>query len=65
MLKQSAAQKEKKKKEKEDDGPYRKSVSLPITEFSQCAMSATRESELQRFWEEEQIYTKLAKENPV
>jgi isoleucyl-tRNA synthetase len=64
MLKQSAAQKEKKKKEKEDDGPYRKSVSLPITEFSQRAMSATREPELQRFWEEEQVYTKLAKENP-
>ena len=51
-------------KKKKDDSPYRESVSLPITEFSQRANAVTREPELQRFWDEEQIYQKLATENP-
>ena len=52
------------KKKKEDDSPYRPSVSLPITDFSQRAMATKREPELQKFWEEEGIYKKLAESNP-
>ena len=51
-------------KGKKDDGPYRTSVSLPITNFNQRAMAVTREPELQKFWEDAKIYEKLAEENP-
>ena len=51
-------------KKKEDDSPYRSSVSLPITEFSQRAMATKREPELQQFWEEQKVYERLAKDNP-
>ena len=51
-------------KKKEDESPYRASVALPITEFSQRAMATKREPELQKFWEENKIYEKLADSNP-
>jgi isoleucyl-tRNA synthetase len=49
---------------KEDASPYRASVSLPVTDFSQRANSVTREPELQQFWAEERIYENLAENNP-
>ena len=53
-----------KKKKKEDESPYRSSVSLPDTAFSQRANAVVREPELQQFWEEEGIYKDLADKNP-
>jgi isoleucyl-tRNA synthetase len=50
-------------KKKEDESPYRSSVSLPITDFSQRAMATKREPELQQFWEENKVYERLAKSN--
>lgn len=52
-------QKQNKKKKQEDDSPYRTSVSLPITDFSQRAMAVTREPELQQFWKEQRVYERL------
>ena len=51
-------------KKDKDDSPYRPSVSLPDTAFSQRANAVKREPELQAFWESERIYEKLAAENP-
>lgn len=48
----------------DDDSPYRSSVLLPSTSFSQRANSATREPELQAFWNEQGIYDSLAQTNP-
>ena len=51
-------------KKKEDSSPYRESVSLPDTPFSQRAMATKREPELQQFWEEQKVYERLAADNP-
>ena len=53
-----------KKKGGQDAGPYKASVSLPVTDFSQRAMAAKREPELQKFWADEGIYDGLAANNP-
>ena len=52
------------KKDKGPESPYKSSVSLPLTDFSQRANAVTREPELQKFWDEEEIYEKLAAGNP-
>ena len=44
------------KKDKGPESPYKSSVSLPLTDFSQRANAVTREPELQKFWDEEEIY---------
>jgi isoleucyl-tRNA synthetase len=47
-----------------DRTDYKDSVNLPQTSFSMRANAKEREPEIQRFWEEEKIYTTLANENP-
>ena len=49
---------------KQDEGPYRASVLLPQTSFSQRANAKTREPELQRLWEETGVYERLSRSNP-
>ena len=51
-------------KKEEDDSPYRSSVLLPQTSFSQRANAVTREPELHQFWASERIYETLAESNP-
>ncbi|KAL1526923.1 hypothetical protein AB1Y20_015614 [Prymnesium parvum] len=53
-----------KKGEEAEDSPYRASVLLPHTSFSQRANALTREPELQKFWADEQIYAQLSASNP-
>jgi isoleucyl-tRNA synthetase len=52
-----------KKKEKAQgesvEGPYKNTVLLPRTDFSQRANAKTREVELQTFWKSERIYEQL------
>ncbi|NJL01002.1 MAG: isoleucine--tRNA ligase [Spirulinaceae cyanobacterium RM2_2_10] len=43
---------------------YKDTVNLPKTDFSMRANSVQREPELQAFWDEQQIYQRLAVENP-
>jgi len=43
---------------------YKDTVNLPQTNFNMRANSVQREPELQAFWEEQQIYQRLAKDNP-
>ncbi len=43
---------------------YKDSVNLPQTSFSMRANAKEREPEIQKFWEEENIYAQLAVENP-
>lgn len=45
------------------DGPYRTSVLLPSTSFSQRANSVTREPELQKWWHDQAIYESLRDTN--
>eukprot|EP00962_Isochrysis_galbana_P009378 scaffold2619_cov123-Isochrysis_galbana.AAC.14 len=52
------------KKAEEEVGLYSDTVLLPETSFSQRAMAATREPELQQFWKEERVYEQLASTNP-
>ena len=56
--------KDKKKKPEKPESVYSKTVNLPETTFDQRANSQKREPELHKFWETEQIYEKLYKENP-
>mmetsp|Transcript_10182 Transcript_10182/g.33516 ORF Transcript_10182/g.33516 Transcript_10182/m.33516 type:complete len:1021 (+) Transcript_10182:19-3081(+) len=52
------------KKKAEEEGLYSDTVSLPQTSFSQRAMAATREPELQQFWSEKRVYERLCETNP-
>lgn len=45
-------------------GPYKDTVNLPQTSFNMRANSKQREPELQRFWEEQDIYEQLLQTNP-
>jgi isoleucyl-tRNA synthetase len=49
------------KKDSRDGGesPYRHTISLPETSFSQRANSTEKEPQIQRFWEENRIYETL------
>ena len=51
------------KKKAEEEGLYSDTVSLPQTSFSQRAMAATREPELQQFWSEKRVYERLCETN--
>lgn len=44
--------------------PYKDTVNLPQTQFDMRANAATREPQLQQFWEDEQIYQHLSQHNP-
>jgi len=46
-----------------NDSPYKHTVSLPETSFSQRANSTEREPQIQRFWEENRIYEGLYEDN--
>ena len=46
-----------------DAGPYKDTVNLPQTKFNMRANSKQREPELQRFWEEQNIYEQLLQTN--
>jgi isoleucyl-tRNA synthetase len=46
------------------DQDYKDSVNLPQTKFSMRANAKEREPEIQRFWQEEQIYAQLSENNP-
>jgi isoleucyl-tRNA synthetase len=46
-----------------EEGRYSKSVNLPLTEFNQRANSVTREPELQKYWEDNQVYQKAFENN--
>ena len=43
---------------------YKKTVNLPKTKFDMRANSTKKEPEIQKFWQDEQIYEKLAQNNP-
>jgi isoleucyl-tRNA synthetase len=43
---------------------YKDTVNLPQTEFDMRANASKREPELQKFWQDEQIYEKLSQNNP-
>ena len=43
---------------------YKETVNLPQTKFSMRANAVQREPELQRFWQEKQIYERLSQDNP-
>jgi isoleucyl-tRNA synthetase len=47
-----------------DAGPYRKTVILPQTCFNMRANSVTKEPEIQKWWLEEGVYSRLAQKNP-
>lgn len=43
---------------------YKDTVNLPQTDFDMRANASKREPEMQKFWQDEQIYEKLAQNNP-
>jgi isoleucyl-tRNA synthetase len=45
-------------------GSYKDTVNLPKTKFDMRANAVKREPELQKFWEDHQIYKKLSENNP-
>ncbi|MGF1459355.1 MAG: isoleucine--tRNA ligase [Leptolyngbyaceae cyanobacterium] len=47
-----------------DPQSYKETVLLPQTTFEMRANAAKREPEIQRFWQENQFYEKLAQNNP-
>lgn len=47
-----------------DNKAYKDTVNLPKTQFEMRANALKREPELQKFWEENQIYEKLSQNNP-
>ncbi|AFZ23247.1 Isoleucyl-tRNA synthetase [Cylindrospermum stagnale PCC 7417] len=47
-----------------ETGKYKDTVKLPKTKFDMRANASKREPEIQKFWEENQIYSRLSQENP-
>lgn len=47
-----------------EPGSYKDTVNLPQTAFEMRANAVKREPEIQQFWEDHQIYQKLAETNP-
>lgn len=47
-----------------DTKAYKDTVNLPKTQFEMRANAVKREPELQKFWEDNQIYEKLSQNNP-
>ena len=48
---------------KQGDGKYKHTVDLPKTTFGMRANSAVREPELQKLWDENQVFMKVAEKN--
>lgn len=51
------------KGEKMEDGKYKHTVDLPKTKFGMRANSTTREPEIQKLWEENQVFKRLSDRN--
>lgn len=49
--------------EKQEDGKYKHTVDLPKTGFGMRANSLTREPELQKLWEEHQVFKRVSDKN--
>jgi len=49
--------------EKQEDGKYKQTVDLPKTGFGMRANSLTREPELQKLWEENQVFKRVSDNN--
>ena len=47
-----------------EQGKYKDTVKLPKTNFDMRANATKREPEIQKFWEENQIYDRLSQNNP-
>lgn len=47
-----------------ETGKYKDTVKLPKTKFDMRANASKREPEIQKFWEENQIYSQLSQNNP-
>lgn len=47
-----------------DSGRYKDTVNLPQTSFEMRANAVKREPQLQQFWTEQQVYERLAQDNP-
>ncbi|AFZ59014.1 isoleucine--tRNA ligase [Anabaena cylindrica FACHB-243] len=47
-----------------EPGQYKDTVNLPKTNFDMRANAIKREPEIQKFWEENNIYSRLSEENP-
>ena len=47
-----------------ETGSYKDTVNLPKTKFDMRANAVKREPEIQKFWQENQIYERLSQENP-
>ncbi len=47
-----------------EQGKYKDTVKLPKTNFDMRANATKREPEIQKFWEENQIYNRLSQNNP-
>ncbi|WP_026736691.1 isoleucine--tRNA ligase [Fischerella sp. PCC 9605] len=47
-----------------ETGSYKDTVNLPKTKFDMRANASKREPEIQKFWEENQIYDRLSEKNP-
>lgn len=48
---------------KQEDGKYKHTVDLPKTTFGMRANSTVREPEIQRLWDENQVFAKVADRN--
>uniref|UniRef100_A0A383VPL4 isoleucine--tRNA ligase n=1 Tax=Tetradesmus obliquus TaxID=3088 RepID=A0A383VPL4_TETOB len=58
------AKKQGKKEAGAGGGPYSATVTTPVTEFNLRANSVVREPQIQAFWEQQQVYERLAAGNP-
>ena len=47
-----------------ETGSYKDTVNLPKTKFDMRANAVKREPQIQKFWQENQIYERLSQENP-
>ena len=47
-----------------ETGSYKDTVNLPKTKFDMRANAVKREPEIQKFWQENQIYERLSQDNP-
>lgn len=48
---------------KREDGKYRHTVNLPDTAFGMRANSSVREPEIQRTWDDKQVYRRVVDRN--
>lgn len=59
---QNGNPKKKPRRGRKEESPYRATVNLPATEFSQRANAVKREPEIQRMWETRNVYRRLSRE---